>query len=58
MVSQVAPMAYERNRQLMSCLTNKEAEMLDVILDKLTHQAQIMLDIEHETAAAQREAAE
>jgi DNA-binding MarR family transcriptional regulator len=49
-VDEVAPLAYDRNRQLLACLTNKEAEMLETILDKLTHQARVMLDIEREEA--------
>jgi DNA-binding MarR family transcriptional regulator len=49
-VDEVAPRAYDRNRQLLACLTNKEAELLETILDKLTHQARVMLDIEREQA--------
>ena len=53
-VATVQPVAYERNRQLLSCLTRQEAEMFNVIIRKLTHQAQAMLDIEKETAALAR----
>jgi len=51
LVEAVMPVAADRNRQLLSCLTKKEAELFEVILDKLTHQARIMLDIEWEKAA-------
>ncbi|UHL64217.1 MarR family transcriptional regulator [Paralcaligenes sp. KSB-10] len=49
-VATVQPVASERNRQLLSCLTQKEAEIFDAVLDKLTHQARAMLDIEREKA--------
>lgn len=49
-VATVQPVASARNRQLLSCLTQKEAVVFDVVLDKLTHQARAMLDIEREKA--------
>jgi DNA-binding MarR family transcriptional regulator len=51
LVEAVMPVAADRNRQLLSCLTKKEAELFEGVLDKLTHQARIMLDIEREKAA-------
>lgn len=50
MVQRVAPVAFERNRQLLSCLTKKELETLDAVLDKMTHQARVMLDLERDAA--------
>ena len=51
LMAEVSPVAYEQNRHLLACLTQKEAEMLDTIVTKLTHQAQGMLDIERELAS-------
>lgn len=50
LVQDIAPVAFHRNQQLLSCLTKKEADMLDTVLDKLTHQARIMLDLERDQA--------
>jgi DNA-binding MarR family transcriptional regulator len=50
LVSQVFPIAEERNTRLLSCLTRAERDMLPGILDKLTHQARAMLDQEREEA--------
>jgi DNA-binding MarR family transcriptional regulator len=52
LVSQVFPIAEERNTRLLSCLTRAEREMLPGILEKLTHQARAMLDQEREEAEA------
>lgn len=50
LVSQVFPVAEERNARLLSCLTRAERDMLPGILEKLTHQARAMLDQEREEA--------
>jgi DNA-binding MarR family transcriptional regulator len=50
LVSEVFPVAEERNARLLSCLTRAEREMLPGILEKLTHQARAMLDQEREEA--------
>jgi DNA-binding MarR family transcriptional regulator len=50
LVQRVAPVALERNRQLLSCLTKKEQEIFEGVLDKLTHQARVMLDLERDAA--------
>jgi DNA-binding MarR family transcriptional regulator len=50
LVSQVFPIAEERNARLLSCLTRAEREMLPGILEKLTNQARAMLDQEREEA--------
>jgi DNA-binding MarR family transcriptional regulator len=50
LVSQVFPIAEERNAQLLSCLTRAEREMLPGVLQKLTNQARAMLDQEREDA--------
>jgi DNA-binding MarR family transcriptional regulator len=50
MVDVVAPVAWQRNEQLLSCLTAKEREVLESVLEKLSHQARVMLDLEREQA--------
>lgn len=50
LVSQVFPIAEERNTRLLSCLTRAERDLLPGILLKLTHQARAMLDQEREEA--------
>jgi DNA-binding MarR family transcriptional regulator len=55
LVSQVFPIAEERNTRLLSCLTRAERELLPGILDKLTHQARAMLDQEREEAESRHE---
>jgi DNA-binding MarR family transcriptional regulator len=50
LVQQVAPVALDRNEQLLSCLTRKERASLEQALEKLAHQARVMLDIERERA--------
>ncbi|WP_152565264.1 MarR family winged helix-turn-helix transcriptional regulator [Caballeronia glathei] len=52
LVSEVFPVAEERNARLLSCLTRAEREMLPGILQKLTNQARVMLDQEREEAEA------
>lgn len=50
LVSQVFPIAEERNARLLSCLTRTERDVLPGILRKLTNQAHAMLDQEREEA--------
>ncbi|MDR5752446.1 MULTISPECIES: MarR family transcriptional regulator [unclassified Caballeronia] len=50
LVSQVFPIAEERNARLLSCLTRAEREILPGILEKLMNQARAMLDQEREEA--------
>ncbi|SDV46996.1 MarR family winged helix-turn-helix transcriptional regulator [Chitinasiproducens palmae] len=52
LVSKVFPIAEERNARLLSCLTRAERELLPGILQKLTHQARVLLDQEREEAEA------
>ncbi|MDQ8030478.1 MAG: MarR family winged helix-turn-helix transcriptional regulator [Bordetella sp.] len=56
LVERIAPVAFDRNRQLLSCLTKKELELFEVALDKLTHQARVMLDLERDAAMRSQEA--
>ena len=58
LVSQVFPIAEERNAQLLSCLTRAEREMLPGVLQKLTNQARAMLDQEREEAESEEVASE
>ncbi|MBV6823142.1 MarR family winged helix-turn-helix transcriptional regulator [Pseudomonas sp. PD9R] len=48
LVDQVFPEAVQLNKQLQSCLTKSERDLLAVALQKLTHQARAMLDQERE----------
>ncbi|MBN3778989.1 MarR family transcriptional regulator [Burkholderia sp. Ac-20345] len=50
LVALVFPVAEERNARLLSCLTKAERDMLPGIVEKLTHQARVMLDQEREEA--------
>lgn len=44
LIAQVAPIAWDRNQMLLSCLTQREIKTFETILDKLTQQARAMLD--------------
>ena len=46
LVSEVAPLAAQRNEELLSCLTKNERVIFDGILNKLTDQAKVMLQNE------------
>jgi DNA-binding MarR family transcriptional regulator len=51
LVREVFPLAAELNERLLSALTRAERAALPDIIDKLTHQARVMLDQERENAA-------
>ena len=46
LVSEVMPLAAQRNEELLSCLTKNERVIFDSILNKLTDQAKVMLQTE------------
>ena len=46
LVSEVTPLAAQRNEELLSCLTKNERVIFDSILNKLTDQAKVMLQTE------------
>jgi len=46
LVSEVTPLAAQRNEELLSCLTKNERVIFDSILNKLTDQAKVMLQNE------------
>jgi DNA-binding MarR family transcriptional regulator len=46
LVSEVTPLAAQRNEELLSCLTKTERAIFDGILNKLTDQAKVMLQNE------------
>jgi DNA-binding MarR family transcriptional regulator len=48
LVGKVFPVAVDLNERLLSVLTRAEREALPKILDKLTHQARVMLEQERE----------
>jgi DNA-binding MarR family transcriptional regulator len=50
LVKKVFPVAAELNERLLSALTRAERAALPDIIDKLTHQARVMLDQEREIA--------
>jgi hypothetical protein len=47
-VREVFPVAAQLNERLLSALTRAERAALPGIIDKLTHQARVMLDHERE----------
>jgi hypothetical protein len=49
LVSEVTPLAAQRNEELLSCLTKNERVIFDGILNKLTDQAKVMLQNEKVT---------
>jgi len=49
LVSEVTPLAAQRNEELLSCLTKNERVIFDSILNKLTDQAKVMLQNEKVT---------
>lgn len=49
LVNDVAPLAHERNQDLLACLTKQEKMLFERILDKLTHQARAILNDEKQT---------
>jgi DNA-binding MarR family transcriptional regulator len=48
LVREVFPVAAQLNERLLSALTRAERAALPGIIDKLTHQARVMLDHERE----------
>jgi|LakMenEpi03Aug12_release.lakeMendotaPanAssembly.Ray.scaffolds.fasta_scaffold129052_1 DNA-binding MarR family transcriptional regulator len=46
LVSEVTPLATQRNEELLSCLTKNERAIFEGILNKLTDQAKVMLQNE------------